>query len=97
VGKRLRGTPLDPFGMAKVRRIERALAAEYTDVIDRLADALEPSSEDTGAYDTAVAVAKAAELVRGYEDVKLASVERYLARRSELSVPLGDGVLGLLS
>jgi len=97
VGKRLRGTPLDPFGMAKVRRIERALAAEYTDVIDRLADALEPSSEDTGAYDTAVAVAKAAKLVRGYEDVKLASVERYLARRSELSVPLGDGVLGLLS
>ena len=96
VGKRLRGTPLDPFGMAKVRRIERALAAEYTGAVDRLADALDRGSHDNGAYETAVAVAESADLVRGYEDVKLASVERYRARRSELGVPLGDGVLQLL-
>jgi indolepyruvate ferredoxin oxidoreductase len=89
--KRLRGTPLDPFGFARIRRIERALAAEYTGTVDRLAAEL-----DAGSYDTAVAVAEAAELVRGYEDVKLASVERYRQRRAELGVPLADEVLRLL-
>ncbi|SFL30828.1 indolepyruvate ferredoxin oxidoreductase family protein [Geodermatophilus ruber] len=89
--KRLRGTPLDPFGFARIRRIERALAAEYTGTIDRLAAQL-----DADSYDTAVAVAEAAELVRGYEGVKLASVERYRQHRAELGVPLGDEVLRLL-
>ena len=37
-------------------------------------------------YPTAVAAAEAADLVRGYEDVKLANVERYRARLAELGV-----------
>jgi indolepyruvate ferredoxin oxidoreductase len=90
-GKRLRGTPLDPFGMAKVRRVERALAAEYGGVVDRLAAVLDASS-----YAQAVAVADAAEIVRGYEDIKLASVDRYRTRREELGLPLGHEVTGLL-
>jgi indolepyruvate ferredoxin oxidoreductase len=35
-------------------------------------------------YDTAVAAAGAADLVRGYEGVKLAAVRRYRARLAEL-------------
>ncbi len=90
-GRRLRGTPLDPFGYAHVRRLERALAQEYVQVVDRLADLL-----TSAAYDTAVQVADAAELVRGYEGVKLASIERYRARRAELGVPLGPQVVAQL-
>ena len=55
-----------------------------------------PAALDAEGYDRAVAVAEAAELVRGYEDVKLASVERYRARRAELGVPLSPGVTELL-
>jgi indolepyruvate ferredoxin oxidoreductase len=89
-GKALRGTPLDPFGRTRVRRIERALAADYREVVQRLAGEL-----DAAGYDRAVAVAEAAELVRGYEDVKLGNVAVYRARRAELGVPL-DGGLGQL-
>jgi indolepyruvate ferredoxin oxidoreductase len=90
-GRALRGTPLDPFGRTRIRRLERALAAEYTQAVQRLAAGL-----DAAAYDRAVAVAEAPELVRGYEEVKLAGVERYRARREELGLPLGAEVLGLL-
>ncbi|HVL86024.1 MAG TPA: indolepyruvate ferredoxin oxidoreductase family protein [Pseudonocardia sp.] len=82
-GKVLRGTPLDPFGRTEVRRLERALRDEYRDTVLRLAAGL-----SAGSYDTAVAVAEAAELVRGYEDVKLAGVARYRARRAELGLPM---------
>jgi len=40
---------------------------------------------DTGSYGTAIAVAEVAEFVRGYEGVKLARVERYRARRSQVA------------
>ncbi|WP_326645206.1 indolepyruvate ferredoxin oxidoreductase family protein [Streptosporangium sp. NBC_01755] len=90
-GRVLRGTPLDPFGFAHVRRLERALAADYRDMVAELARTL-----DAAGYDRAVQAAGAAELVRGYEGVKLANVERYRERRGELGVPLGNEVLRLL-
>jgi indolepyruvate ferredoxin oxidoreductase len=90
-GRGLRGTPLDPFGHTLVRRLERALAADYTRTVERLVADL-----DAGSYERAVAVAEAAELVRGYEDVKLRSVETYRRRRAELGVPVGPEVAGLL-
>ena len=37
-------------------------------------------------YGTAVAAAEAADLVRGYEDVKLAGVRRYRARLESLGL-----------
>ena len=74
-GKSLRGTPLDPFGRAPIRQLERALRDEYRALVLRLAAELSADS-----YATAVAAAEAADLVRGYEDVKLAGVRRYRAR-----------------
>ena len=41
----------------------------------------------------AVAVAESAELVRGYEGVKVAAVQRYRRRREELGEPLGEAVV----
>jgi indolepyruvate ferredoxin oxidoreductase len=90
-GRRLRGTPLDPFGLARMRRIERALVADYADTVTRLAGALDPAS-----YERAVAIADAPELVRGYEGIKLASVHRYRERRAELGQPLSAALLALL-
>ena len=80
-GKRLRGTPLDPFGRTEVRRLERELRDSYTAMVARLTGALSADS-----YDTAVAAAQAADLVRGYEGVKEANVARYRARLAELGV-----------
>jgi indolepyruvate ferredoxin oxidoreductase len=90
-GRALRGTALDPFGRTRIRRLERALAADYWWVVEELLAGL-----DAEGYDRAVAVAEAAELVRGYEEVKLRSVEGYRARRAELGKPLSAGVLRLL-
>jgi indolepyruvate ferredoxin oxidoreductase len=80
-GKVLRGTPLDPFGRTEIRRLERDLRDGYRAMVLRLAAGL-----TEGNRATAVAAAQAADLVRGYEDVKLASVERYRARISELGL-----------
>lgn len=80
-GRVLRGTPLDPFGRTAMRELERALRDEYRAMALRLATNLSMES-----YGTAVAAAEAAELVRGYEDVKLAGVQRYRARLAELGL-----------
>jgi len=80
-GKALRGTPLDPFGRAPIRQLERTLRDEYRALVLRLAAELSADS-----YPTAVAAAEAADLVRGYEDVKLAGVRRYRARLESLGL-----------
>jgi indolepyruvate ferredoxin oxidoreductase len=77
--RRLRGTAFDPFGRTEVRREERALLAEYRDVITRLADGL-----TAGNHARAVEIAGLPDLVRGYEDVKLRTVAAYRARMAEL-------------
>ncbi len=81
-GRRLRGTPLDAFGWAAVRRTERALPAEYagavTDALGRL------GTGDDAAYARALAVAEAAGQVRGYETIKLESVARFRTSIAEL-------------
>ncbi|TDW24191.1 indolepyruvate ferredoxin oxidoreductase family protein [Kribbella kalugense] len=80
-GKVLRGTPFDPFGHAAVRRLERELRDDYIALIAELTSKLDPNT-----YATSVAAAAAAELVRGYEDVKLAGVKGYHARLAELGL-----------
>jgi len=80
-GRFLRGTPLDPFGYAHVRRLERALVAHYEDVVRELCSTLTRDS-----FDVAVQVASAPEIVRGYEDVKLRNVQSYIARLNALGI-----------
>jgi indolepyruvate ferredoxin oxidoreductase len=71
-GRFLRGTPLDPFGRAHVRVVERELLASHTALVEQLTATLTADG-----YATAVAAAGASELVRGYESVKLGNVARY--------------------
>jgi indolepyruvate ferredoxin oxidoreductase len=70
--RRVRGTKLDPFGYAHVRRVERSLIEEYVAAIERIASVLDENN-----YDAAVTLASLPDRVRGYEDVKLGNVERY--------------------
>ncbi|WP_419918169.1 indolepyruvate ferredoxin oxidoreductase family protein [Candidatus Poriferisocius sp.] len=71
--KRLRGTPFDPFGRAGIRRQERRLPGEYLTAL-RHATKGATTPDDLA---PAVAIAEAADLVRGYEDIKLANIERF--------------------
>ena len=77
--RRLRGTRLDPFGYTEVRRTERALIGEYREVVDTLLVGLTP-----GNHDLAVEVAALPDMVRGYEDIKLATVRAYREKLAEL-------------
>jgi indolepyruvate ferredoxin oxidoreductase len=77
--RRLRGTPFDPFGRTEVRRVERALVAEYRDVISQLAGGL-----TAGNHDLAVEIAGLPDMVRGYEEIKLRNVRAYRERMAEL-------------
>ena len=70
--RKLRGTPLDPFGRTRVRKTERSLIVEYRDLIASALAGLDPAS-----YDSAVALACLPDGVRGYEDIKLRSVEEF--------------------
>ena len=90
-GKRLRGRWCDPFGHTEVRRTERALPGEYTAALDAALAALERHS-GVVRYEQAVAIATLADAVRGYEDIKLASVETFrseLAQRVAELAPVG--------
>ena len=70
--RRLRGTPFDVFGYAGVRRTERELIAEYRSLMETELDALTPDT-----YGRALQLAQLPDIIRGYEDVKLANVERF--------------------
>lgn len=71
----VRGTPFDPFGHTRLRRLERALIAEYVTTVRSLLPILSADN-----LEQCVELAKLPDLVRGYEQVKLAAVEQYRAR-----------------
>jgi indolepyruvate ferredoxin oxidoreductase len=79
--KGLRGTALDPFGRAAVRRVERALPGEYRALVERTLAGL---SRDT--YEQAVRAARLPDVIRGYEDIKLRNVETFRAEARSLGV-----------
>ena len=64
-GKRLRGSPLDPFGWLAARREERELVGWYLGVVDALLEQL-----DADTVEIAARIADAPRAIRGYEDVK---------------------------
>jgi indolepyruvate ferredoxin oxidoreductase len=70
--KRMRGKALDPFGRTEERRIERQLIDDYRDLLTTLMSTL--SAEN---YDQAVTIAGLYDMVRGFDDIKLANVEQY--------------------
>ena len=77
--RRLRGTPLNPFGYGKVRRVERELVDEYVGVLEELIQELRTEN-----HATAVELAGLPDLVRGYEEIKLRNVAVYRERLREL-------------
>jgi indolepyruvate ferredoxin oxidoreductase len=84
--KRLRGTKVDIFGMPKVRRVERALPGEYRALMERSLERLTPVTHAKVAE-----IADLPDVVRGYEDIKLANVERFRERAAELEAELASG------
>lgn len=77
--KFLRGTALDIFGYAKVRKTERALIKDYQKFVNTINDELTILN-----YDKMVALAKLPDMIRGYEDIKLDNVKKYQQKIKEL-------------
>ena len=84
--RRLRGTKLDPFGRAEVRRVERELIEEYERMVEEVLTALTPQT-----HATALELLELPDVVRGYEEIKLRNVvlfrKRAEALRKRLSRP----------
>lgn len=92
--RRVRGTPVDPFRGTEVRRVERELAGEYRGAVLAAMRQLTPATASEVA-----ALAGLPDQVRGYEDIKLASVARYRAALAQAlahlqSTGTGDAAAG---
>ncbi|UPJ63693.1 indolepyruvate ferredoxin oxidoreductase family protein [Bradyrhizobium sp. 191] len=83
--KGLRGTAFDIFGYTAERKMERALPVEYSAMIRRHLDGKEPLD-----LPRLVALAKAADLVRGYGHIKEGNVARYRAECARLGRAIGQ-------
>jgi indolepyruvate ferredoxin oxidoreductase len=77
--RRLRGTRLDPFGRARVRRVERELVGEYEEMV---AEALAQLTPDSHA--TALELLELPDVIRGYEEIKLRNVALFRKRAEPL-------------
>lgn len=77
--RHLRGTPFNPFGPGKVRRLERALVEEYVDVLNEIDRHLTATN-----YGTAIEIAELPDMVRGYEEIKMRNVTKYRERLAQL-------------
>jgi indolepyruvate ferredoxin oxidoreductase len=83
--KRLRNTRLDPFGRDHVRVVERELIAEYEGLLGEILASVNPYN-----HDVAVRLAGLPDLVRGYDEVKLANVEAYRQQVAQLRAQLSE-------
>lgn len=82
--KGVRGTRLDVFGLGVVRKRERALIAEYRQLIEDAARILTPEN-----HATVVSLANLPDMVRGYEDIKMDTIRGYEIKVDELKQQLG--------
>ncbi|GAA5116518.1 indolepyruvate ferredoxin oxidoreductase family protein [Pseudonocardia adelaidensis] len=80
--RRLRGSALDPFGRAEVRRVERALVPEYQALVRAALEHLRPDTADAVAE-----IAALPDVIRGYEEIKLRNVSAF---REKASAALAD-------
>jgi indolepyruvate ferredoxin oxidoreductase len=88
--KRLRGTPLNPFGYTAERRMERALIRQYeADMAAWL-----PRAGEVDA-DALVALAELPLSIRGFGPVKEANAAKAAARREEILTRLNAGTAAL--
>lgn len=83
--KGLRGTGFDIFGYTAERKMERALPVEYSAMILRHLDGNKPFD-----LPRLVALAKAADLVRGYGHIKEGNVARYRTECARLERAIGQ-------
>ncbi len=77
--RRLRGTKLDPFGRAEVRRVERELIGEYEEMVAEALARLTPES-----HATALKLLELPDVIRGYEEIKLRNVALFRKRSEPL-------------
>jgi indolepyruvate ferredoxin oxidoreductase len=77
--RRLRGTKLDPFGRAHVRRVERELIGEYEEIVAEALARLTPDS-----HATALELLELPDVIRGYEEIKLRNVALFRKRAEPL-------------
>jgi len=83
--KGLRGTALDPFGRAEVRRLERALAAWYGTALEQGLERLCPETRAR-----LVELAALPDRIRGYERIKIDGAARARARGEALLREIGE-------
>ncbi|MCB1343531.1 MAG: 2-oxoacid:acceptor oxidoreductase family protein, partial [Pseudooceanicola sp.] len=88
--KALRGTPLDPFGYAAERRMERALIKQYEGDMASVLPTVTPAT-----LDATVALAALPLDIRGFGPVKDANAEKAAKRREELLSAIRQGGKGL--
>jgi indolepyruvate ferredoxin oxidoreductase len=77
--RRLRGTKLDPFGHAHVRRVERELIREYEEIVAEALSDLTPER-----HATALELFELPDVIRGYEEIKLRNVALFRKRAQPL-------------
>jgi len=77
--KRLRGTRFDLFGRTEVRRLERELVDWYRMLLVDIAQHVTEAN-----YDTALAILRAPDRIRGYGQLKLTSAAQVQAEVTEL-------------
>lgn len=77
--KGLRGTRFDVFGYTQERKLERRLITDYEAMVKTILDALTNTR-----LDTAIALARIPDQIRGFGPVKLESIEKAEAKKAEL-------------
>jgi indolepyruvate ferredoxin oxidoreductase len=83
--KGLRGTPLDIFGYAAVRREERGLIAWYQQLVRECLDHVTPDN-----LSLAQEIVALPGLIRGYENIKLAGIRKVKALTAEKMAGLAN-------